>query len=127
MRALFLIAVWIIISPIAAMAQSHFQIQHEPLRQFKKITPHSFILNDSINVKGKLNVPFDSKKLPNPEFKDKEFSLGQQAKGKLRNPATMPVLKPQGRYYMPVYKPDTTIQFTLLIKDYPRLQNKEAK
>jgi hypothetical protein len=86
-------------------------------KKFKIGQPDNFLLKDSLN-KGKLNVPFSTKNLPFYNAKDKELRIGRPADENLMVDKGMPIFKPEGFFPMPVYKPDTTIRFTLQIKEY---------
>lgn len=127
MKALFFLPVWMMFCSMTAVGQSCLQSETDISKKIKSINPYTFSLDHSQDVKAKLRVPFDTKNLSCPGVKNKLFTLSQQKEEKLKDLATMPVLKPKDRYYMPVFKPDTTVQFSLLIKEYPRFQNKQAK
>jgi len=50
---------------------------------------------------------------------DKNLSFGQDLNEIVNTPQTidnMPCLKPKGYFPMPFYKPDSTVNYTLLIK-----------
>ena len=74
---------------------------------------------DSIDFKGFLKNPADEKYFPGFKLNDKNIHFGQLRTLHLETPPTfdnMPCVKPQGPFNMPVYKPDSSVNYTLLIK-----------
>lgn len=74
---------------------------------------------DTIDFKKLLNNPEHYKYLQVPKLADKDMHFGQLSNGKIRAPHSldnMPCIVPQGTYPMPIYKPDSTVRYTLLIK-----------
>lgn len=80
---------------------------------------------DPIDFKQLLNNPEHHKYLLNPKFTDKDVHFGQLSNGKIKAPQSfdnMPCLYPQGSFPMPIYKPDSTVRYTLLIKKHKLLR-----
>ena len=66
-----------------------------------------------------LNNPPIHKYLLDPKSADKDVHFGQLSNGKLEAPhsfGTMPCLYPEGSFQMKIYKPDSTVNYTLQIK-----------
>jgi hypothetical protein len=103
---------------LCAFAQSGYQLQDKASLKFKKSIPGLSFFKDSLN-KEKLNVPFSTHNLKNA--KDKTFKMGKPEDQKLMVQGGMPILKPESSFPMPVYKPDSTIQFFMQIKEYKRI------
>lgn len=79
----------------------------------------SFNLSDSMNSKKMFNDTLRDKRFLPLELTDKKLSFGQDLNKIIQTPQTtdnMPCLKPEGYFPMPVYKPDSTVKYTLLIK-----------
>lgn len=93
----------------------------DSFRKFKIGQHGNALFKDSLN-KGKLNVPFSTKNLHFYNPKDKELRIGRPADENLMVDKGMPIFKPEGSFPMPVYKPDSTIRFTLQIKKYKSTQ-----
>ena len=100
-----------------AFSQSSQPMQGDPIRKFKPGKHGSLSINNPLN-KEKLDVPFNTR---TPLWKDKEVKKGAAAGKNLMAQKGMPIIKPQGSFPMPVYKPDSTIRFTMQIKEYKRI------
>ena len=73
---------------------------------------------DSIDIKGLLNKPANDKDFLFPKQADKILTFGRDSIGIFETQKSfdnMPCLKPQGFFPMPIYKPDSTVRYTLLI------------
>jgi hypothetical protein len=76
---------------------------------------------DSIDFKGLLNKSTNDNGFLFPKLVDKNMTFGRDSVGIFNTQKTfdnMPCLKPQGFFPMPIYKPDSTVRYTLLIKKY---------
>lgn len=76
---------------------------------------------DTIDFKQLLNNPGHQKYLLDPKLADKDVHFGRLSNGKIKVPPSldnMPCLYPQGSFPMPIYKPDSTVRYSLLIKKY---------
>ena len=74
---------------------------------------------DSINFKQFLNNPLIHKYQLDPKLADKNVHFGQLYSAKIHTPHpcdNMPIIHPQGSFSMRIYKPDSTVHYTLLIK-----------
>lgn len=121
MRTIFLTFVLIIGYTLTVFAQqpSSFFPENRNMK-FKIGKPATLSFTDSLN-RGKLNVPFSTKNLQFYNPKEKEVRIGRPADGNLMVQGGMPILKPEGYFPMPIYKPDSTIRFTMQIKKYQRI------
>ncbi|MGE5427386.1 MAG: hypothetical protein ACM3O8_05780 [Methylococcaceae bacterium] len=120
MRTLFLIIAWIIACNMAAFSQSSHPVQWDTSMKFKIDKPGIFPFINPLN-KGKLEVPFNTQTPLFNVSKGKEMKKGRPAEDHFMVQGGMPILKPKGSFPMPVYQPDSTIRFTLQIKEYKRL------
>ena len=128
MKTILLTTLLIICYTLAVFAQSPSPVHaHIGFLKSKKVTPGTYSLSDSLNTNGKLNVPFSTRNFIFHDLKDKEVKIGQLATGNDKVQTGMPVWKPKGSFPMPVYRPDTTIRFTLLIKEYKKLPQNGVK
>lgn len=74
---------------------------------------------DSLDINQLLKKPEPQKYLLNPKLADKDIRIGHLSNGKIKHTPSMdnmPCLDPQGSFPMPIFKPDTTVSYTLLIK-----------
>jgi hypothetical protein len=74
---------------------------------------------DSIDFKQFLNNPPIHKYQLDPKLADKDVHFGQLYNAKILTPSAcdnMPIICPQGSFHMRIYKPDSTVNYTLLIK-----------
>lgn len=73
---------------------------------------------DSIDFKGLLSKPTNDKEFLFPKLADKNLTFGRESIGIFETQKSfdnMPCFKPQGFFPMPIYKPDSTVKYTLLI------------
>ena len=103
------------------LQNSRFQIDTtvKPLSSNNGIT--SFGLSDSMDIKKMFNDTLKDKRDLPLKLTDKNLSFGQDMREIIQTPQAfdnMPCLKPKGDFPMPVYKPDSTVKYTLLIKRY---------
>ena len=123
MRKILLLAVLIIGYCLPTFSQSNSQLQIDTTAvKFgfynSTKTPGHF---DTIDFKQLLNNPEHHKYLLDPKLADKDVHFGQLSNGKIKAPQSsdnMPCLYPQGSFPMPIYKPDSTVRYTMLIKKY---------
>lgn len=120
MKALFLITVCIIAFSAALFSQPSHPMQRDTLMKFKQGKPGPLSLINPFN-KGKLNVPFSTNNRLFNDPKDKEMKIGKPAPDNLMVQGGIPIIKPEGSFPMPIYKPDSTIYFTMPIKEYKRI------
>lgn len=122
MRTILLTAVLIMGYALTVFAQQPSMFFPENrFMKFKIGKPGIAFFKDSLN-NGKLNVPFSTKNLHFYNPKDKELRIGRLADGNMMVQGGMPIFKPEGSFPMPVYKPDSTIRFTMQIKEYKSTQ-----
>jgi hypothetical protein len=77
--------------------------------------------SDTIDFKQLLNNREQYKYKLSPKLADKDVRFGRLSKGIIKAPDNsdnMPVVYPHGSFPMPVYKPDSTVRYTMLIKKY---------
>lgn len=118
MRTLFLIVICIIACSATLFSQTSQPLQRDTLMKYKQGESGTLSLINPLN-KGKLDVPFSTNnRLPNGP-KDKQMKIGKPAQDNLVVQGGMPIIKPQSSFPMPVYKPDSTIRFTMQIKRIP--------
>lgn len=102
---------------LSSFSQVRNSLQKEPFKNFStERNMERFRLGDAA-PQGKINDPFRNS--PSPEFSTGQRSFSQNQKGNSYHPESidaMPCIKPQGNFPMPVYQPDSTIRFSLLIK-----------
>lgn len=96
--------------PSGIFADNRFQ-------KFKIGKPGIAYITDSL-TKGKLDIPFNTKNRLLNDPKEKEMKIDKLAENNLMVQGGMPILKPEGSFPMPVYLPDSTINFTMRIKEY---------
>ena len=80
---------------------------------------------DTLDINQLLKNPEHHKYLLIPKLADKDIRFGQLSNGKIKPPQSMdnmPCLYPQGFFPMPIYKPDSTIRYILLIKKHKLLR-----
>lgn len=106
---------------LSSFSQSKLSLQTESFNHFSPSrNMERFRLGDT-SLKGSLNNPLKDKNFLYPKFSEKNRSFNQTQTGRSGSSrffGNMPCLKPQGNFPMPVYKPDSTIRFSLLIKKY---------
>jgi len=76
-------------------------------------------IGDSLNYRQFLNNPSTALTIPDSNGTERKIYIGHPAILTLKAPHNydnMPCLDPQGNFQMPVYRPDTTIHYTMLIK-----------
>jgi hypothetical protein len=76
---------------------------------------------DSIDFEGLLHKPTNNKDFLFPKLADKNLTFVRDSVGFFETQksfSNMPCLKPQGYFPMPIYKPDSTVRYTMLIKKY---------
>jgi hypothetical protein len=123
MRKILLLTVLIAVYCLPTLAQGSSQVQIDTTRVKFGFPVGSISLghHDSIDIKQLLSNSEPHKYILNPKSADKNFGFGQLNNGKISlspSPDHMPCLYPQGSYPMPVYKPDSTINYSLLIKKF---------
>lgn len=107
--------------PVFSQTNSHLQIDTATVKfgflNSTKIPGHF----NAIDYKQLLNNPEHLKYLPGKKFADKEVHFGKLSNSKIKVPHmfdNMPCHYPQGSFPMLVYKPDSTVNYTMLIKKY---------
>ena len=128
MRKIFLLTILIIGYNLPTFSQFDSQLQNNRFQidtTFKTLSLNngtkSLSLSDSMNSKKMFNNPLKDKRFLPLKLTDKNVSFGQNLNEIIQTPQTfdnMPCLKPEGYFPMPVYKPDSTVKYTLLIKKY---------
>lgn len=76
---------------------------------------------DTIDFKNLFNKPVNNKDFSFTKRADKNLILGRESIGIFgaqKSIDNMPCLKPQGLFSMPIYKPDSTVKYTMLIKKF---------
>ena len=76
-------------------------------------------LGDSTELKAFMNDPEKYKNSLDPKYKYEFLHKGQNLIGIIKTPLPvddMPCIKPKGNFPMPVYQPDSTVNYTLKIK-----------
>jgi hypothetical protein len=123
MRKILLLTVLIIGYFLPTFSQFNSQLKSDTI--FKNFSFNSstktFRLIDSIDFKRVLNNPANSNDFLFPKLTDKNMTFGRDSIGIFEPQMSfdnMPCQKPQGFYPMPMYKPDSTVKYTLLIKKY---------
>lgn len=124
MRTFLLTAVLLMGYILTAGAQTDSTILTDP--RSMKFKPGPFFLNNPMN-KGKLDVPFNTRNRLLTYSKGKAIQIGKPAQDKLMVQGGMPIFKPEGSFPMPIYKPDSTIHFTMRIKEYKRMATVDFK
>ena len=123
MRKLLLLTVLIIGYYLPAFSQSNSQFQIDTttvkfgIPNNTKISGHF----DTIDFKQFLNNTERHIYKLDLKLAGKDVHFGQLSNGKISAPHSfdnMPCLYPQGSFPMPVYKPDSTVKYSLLIKKY---------
>ncbi len=74
---------------------------------------------DTLAINQLFKTPEKHKYLLDPNSADKDIRFGQLSNVRikaLQSQDNMPCLYPEGNFPMPIYKPDSTIRYTLLIK-----------
>lgn len=128
MRKILLLTILIIGYNLPTFSQFDSQLQNNRFQidtTFKSLSLNngtkSFRLSDSMNSKKMFNDTLRNKRFLPLKLTDKNVSFGQNLNEIVKTPQTfdnMPCLKPEGYFPMPVYKPDSTVKYTLLIKKY---------
>jgi hypothetical protein len=80
---------------------------------------------DTLDINQILMNPEYHKYLLIPKLANKDIRFGQLSNGKIISTSSldnMPCLYPQGSFPMPIYKPDSTVRYTLLIKTHKVLR-----
>jgi hypothetical protein len=121
MRKFLLLAVLIIGYHLPTFSQTINQIQSDissvkfGFNNSTKTLRH----DDSIDFKQFLNNPPIHKYQLDPKLADKDVRFGQLSNAKIQAPHAcdnMPIIHPQGSFPLKIYKPDSTVKYTLLIK-----------
>jgi hypothetical protein len=76
---------------------------------------------NTIDYKQFLDNPEHHKFLPDTKLAGREVYFGHLSNSRINAPHSfdnMPCLYPQGSFTMPVYRPDSAVNYTLLIKKY---------
>lgn len=120
MRKIFLLTVLIMEFYLHSFSQVSNLLKIDSLMNFS--------LNKDLErfgpVDSSINWSSNSKNFHFPNFNDSIRTFIQNLAGDYYPAKThdnMPVVKPKGKFFMPVYKPDSTINFMLQIKKYPRV------
>ena len=132
MRNILLFTVLIIGYNLPAFSQSNSRLQNNRLQFDSTVRNFSFNNNlknfssdKSNDFKWPLNNFFSDKSLLYTKFDDMNLIFRQDTIGIIKQPQSfdnMPCLKPQGFFPMPIYKPDSTVSYTLLIKKYQQVK-----
>ena len=118
----FLLLVFLIIGyhlPTFSQSKSQLQIDSTVVKFGFNNSPKTLRHADSIDFKRFLNIPPIHKYQLDPKLADKDVHFGQLYNAKIQTSHScdnMPIIHPHGYFPMPVYKPDSTINYTLLIK-----------
>lgn len=108
---------------LSSFSQVRNSLQTEPFKSFSSNrNMERFRLGDT-NLRGHLNNPFNNKNSLFPEFSVKKRSFDQNPKGSSNSSGSFdnkPCIKSYEYFPMPVYKPDSTIRFSLRIKKYEK-------
>ena len=123
MRKILLLTVLIIGYYLPTFSQFNNRLKFDPaVKDFSfSNSTKTFIHVDSIDFKGFLNNHANDKDFLFPELADKNMTFSRDSIGIFEPQKSfdnMPCLKPQGFFPMPIYKPDSTVRYTLLIKKY---------
>jgi len=128
MRNIFLLTVLFVGYNLTAFSQSNSRLQSSGpqsdsmLRSFSYNNNLKDLRSDKSNdFKLPLNNSFSGKNFHYPKFGDKNLYFHKNPVEIFMQPQSldhMPCLKPQGFFPMPIYKPDSTIKYTLLNKKY---------
>ena len=120
MRKILLLTVLIIGYYLPSFSQFNGRLKFDPT--FKNYSfgngTKTFRHIDSIDIKGLLSKPTNDKDFLFLKPADKNLTFRRGPIGILETQKSidnMPCLKPQGFFPMPIYKPDSTIKYTLLI------------
>lgn len=123
MRKILLFTVLIIGYYLPAFSQSGSQLYFDTtcvkfgIFNGAKTLGHS----DTIDFKQLLNNHEQHNYKLSPKLADKDVRFGRLSKVIIKAPDNfdnMTCLYPQGSFPMPVYKPDSTVRYTMLIKKY---------
>lgn len=118
MRTVLLVFVMITGYSLVSFAQLQLPVHlNDGVMKVKSGQPGLFFFKDSLN-KGKLDVPFNTSNRLLNDSKEKEMKICKPAENYLMVQGGMPILKSQGSFPMPIYKPDSTVNFTIRIKEY---------
>lgn len=121
MKTVLLTSILTIIFTLTILAQSQPSVlTNSGTGKFTLGKPFMGSMSDSL-IKEKLKVRFPDKNLYFQDSKDKELQLGKPMGKNLMVQRGMPIYKPRESFSMPVYKPDSTIRFTMQIKKVERL------
>ncbi len=128
MRKILLLTILIIGYNLPTFSQFDSRLQNDRFQidtSFKTLSLNngtkSFRLSDSLDIKKMFNDTLRDKRFLPLKLTDKNVSFGQNLKEIVKTPQSidnMPCLKPEGYFPMSVYKPDSTVKYTLLIKKY---------
>ncbi len=80
---------------------------------------------DTLDINQLLMNPEYHKYLLIPKLANKDIRFAQLSNGKIKSTSSldnMPCLYPQGSFPMPIYRPDSTIRYTLQIKKHKLLR-----
>jgi len=123
MRKILLLTGLIVGYYLQTFSQSNSQLQSDATTVkfafLNRTKTHLHI--DTLDVNQLLKNPEHNKYLLDPKLAIKDVHFGQLSNGKIKAPQSsdnMPCLYPQGSFPMPIYKPDSTVKYSLLIKKY---------
>jgi len=132
MRTLFLLTVLISGYYLPAFSQSNSRLQSNGLQSDSMLRSFSYNNNfkdlhsdKSNGFKLPLDNSFSGKNFHYPKSGDKNLFFQKDTIVIFKQPQSvdrMSCLKPQGFFPMPIYKPDSTVKYTLLIKKYERVK-----
>lgn len=127
MRKLLLLSVLIVgyYLPTFSQSNSLLQIDTSTVKFAFLNRARTHLHLDTLNFNQLLKKPEHQKYLLDPKLSDKDIRFGQLSNGKINAAPSMdnmPCLVPQGSFPMPIYKPDTTVRYTLLIKKHKLLR-----
>jgi len=123
MKKALVLAIVIIGYQLPTFSQSNSQLQLDTARVKIGYNNNTKIFGhlDTLDYKQFLNQSEPHTYLLKPKMADKNVHIGQLSKGKIITPHAidnMPCLDPQGSFPMKIYKPDSTFNYTLLIKKH---------
>ena len=105
--------------PTFSQPKNQLQIDSTVVKFGFNNNPKTLRHADSIDFKQFLNNPPIHKYLLDPKLANKDVHFGQLSNAKIQTPHpcdNMPIIHPQGSFAMRIYKPDSTVNYTLLIK-----------
>lgn len=123
MKKILLMTVLVIGYYLPTFSQLKSKLQFDTrLKNFSFNDTNTFGHIDFNDFNGLLNGHKDERDFLFPnKLAYKNLHFGQNSSGIVKTPqplANMPCIKPNGLFPMPIYKPDSSINYTLLIKKY---------